>query len=149
LLWNGKIVTTEARAKEVRKIAEKFITLAINEYNNTVTVNKSIAEFDDKGEKTVVEKEIKNDAPSKLQARRMMMAYLYETPMSRREKESKHDYYMRTKNIKHPVVEKIFSDLAPKYDKRAQEVGRGGYTRILKLGPRRGDSAEMVALELV
>jgi large subunit ribosomal protein L17 len=140
LLWNGKIVTTEARAKEVRKIAEKFITLAIKEHNNTVNVTKQTADG---------EKEFKNDAPSKLSARRMMMSYLYNVPLTRGEKESKADYKARSREIPFPVVEKLFTEIAPKYEKRSQEVGRGGYTRILKMGPRRGDAAEMVVLELV
>ena len=144
LIWNGKIVTTEARAKEVRKIAEKYITMAVKEYNNTVTVKKNVFNG-----KTSEETEVKNDAPSKLHARRMMMAYLYDIPAVRLEKESKVEYRKRTGSTKHPVIEKLFNEIAPKYDKRGQEVGRGGYTRIIKMGPRRGDAAEMVVLELV
>ncbi|MGI6169512.1 MAG: bL17 family ribosomal protein [Christensenellales bacterium] len=140
LLWNGKIVTTEARAKEVRKIAEKFITLAIKEHNNTVMVKKQTADG---------EKEFRNDMPSKLSARRMMMSYLYNVPLTRKDDESKAQYKARLREITYPVVEKLFTELGPKYDKRSQEVGRGGYTRILKMGPRRGDAAEMVVLELV
>ncbi len=145
LIWNGRIVTTEARAKEVRSIAEKLITLAAKEYNNTVTVTKTV-----QNDKSQSEQEVVNDAPSKLHARRLIMSYLYDVKELKARDESKSDYRERTKEHKHPVVEKLFRELGPKYDKRAQELGQGGgYTRILKMGPRRGDAAEMVVLELV
>ena len=121
LLWNGKIVTTEARAKEIRPIAEKLITLAVKEYKNTVT-----------------------DMPSKLHARRQIMAYLYNMPLPRNEKETKPEYAKRSKETPHPVVEKLFREIAPKYEGR-----NGGYTRVLKLGPRRGDATEMAMIELI
>ena len=140
LLWNGKIVTTEARAKEVRPIAEKLITLAVREYNNTQTVTKQT--YNDK--KQIVEVEKVNDLPSKLHARRQIMAYLYDIPEAQQAKESKSEYKERTKDRRHAVVEKLFRDVAPKYEDR-----NGGYTRILKRGPRRGDAAEMVVLELI
>lgn len=145
LLWNGKIVTTEARAKEVRSIAEKLITLAVKEYSNSNTVEKDT--YNEKDQIVKVEKVV--DQPSKLHARRMIMSYLYDMPAPKEKGESKSDYKERTADRAHPVVEKLFRDLAPKYDKRNSEVGRGGYTRIYKLGPRRGDAAEMVVLELV
>ena len=140
LLWNGKIVTTEARAKEVRPIAEKLITLAVREYKNTQTVTKQT--YNDK--KQIVEVEKVNDLPSKLHARRQIMAYLYDIPEAQQAKESKSEYKERTKDRRHAVVEKLFRDVAPKYEDR-----NGGYTRILKMGPRRGDAAEMVVLELI
>lgn len=140
LLYNGKIVTTVARAKEVRPIAEKLITLAVSEYKNTVTVEKETR--NDKQQIVKVEKV--NDLPSKLHARRQIMAYLYDVPAAREDKETKREYAARTKSAGSPVVEKLFQELAPKYDGR-----NGGYTRILKMGPRRGDGAEMAVLELI
>ena len=140
LIWNGRIVTTEKRAKEVRPIAEKLITLAVSEYKNTVTVRKEV--HNDKDQ--VVEVEKINDLPSKLHARRQIMAYLYDVPEPKDKKESKSAYRERTKDRKHPVVEKLFRDIAPKIDGR-----KGGYTRIVKMGPRRGDAAEMAMIELI
>jgi len=140
LLWNGKIVTTEARAKEVRPIAEKIITLAVKEYKNTVTVEKETR--NDKQQIVKVEKH--KDLPSKLHARRQIMSYLYNIPMPKGEKESKSEYKAKVKGHNNPVVEKLFNEIAPKYDGR-----KGGYTRILKLGPRRGDACEMAVIELI
>lgn len=146
LIWNGRIETTQARAKEVRRVAERLITKAIREYNNTVTVTKSIKDASG----NVVSEEVVNDAPSKLAVRRQIMAYLNDIPQEKQPKESKYKYAQRTRDNKHPVVEKLFREIAPKYDKRAKELGQGGgYTRIVKMGPRRGDAAEMVILELV
>ena len=146
LLWYGRIETTEARAKEVRSIADKMITLAVREYKNTVEVEKK---FDNDKKQTVVEK-FTNDLPSKLAARRIMMSYLYDVKEAKLEDENKVEYKERTKDNKHPVVEKLFREYGPKYDARNQEKGsKGGYTRMIKKGPRRGDAAEVVILELV
>ncbi|MDL2225186.1 50S ribosomal protein L17 [Eubacteriales bacterium OttesenSCG-928-M02] len=137
LIWNGRIETTETRAKEVRSIAEKLITLAVKEHDNNVNVEKA--------GKTYI-----NDAPTKLAARRTMMAYLYDVKEPKDKKESKSDYRARTKDVKHPVVEKLMRELGPQYAARAKDLGQGGgYTRIIKIGPRRGDAAPMAILELV
>ncbi|MEG2189471.1 MAG: bL17 family ribosomal protein, partial [Christensenella sp.] len=136
-----KIETTFMRAKETQRIAEKLITKAIKQYDNTVEVEKTID-----GVKTMVT----NDAPAKLAARRMIISYLYNVSDAKQEKESKYEYKKRTGDINMPVVEKLFREIAPKYAQRAKDKGQGGgYSRIIKKGPRRGDSAEVVILELV
>ena len=134
LIWYGRIETTEARAKEVRRAAERLITLAVNECDNTIA--------------TTIE--TVNDAPSKLHARRIMMSYLYEIPDVKRKDEDKADWKERTKDVKYPVVEKLFREYGPKFKKRNEEKKcAGGYTRIYKLGPRRGDAAEMCVIEII
>ena len=146
LLWNGKIETTYARAKEVQKIAEKLITAAINTY--TDTIKKIETRKNNKGQEIKIE--LVNDGPKKLAARRKIMAYVYDVQEQRKEKESKANFKARTENIRHPLPEKIFNEYAPKYAQRAKELGtKGGYTRVIKLGARRGDAAEGAIIELV
>ncbi|MDL2205915.1 50S ribosomal protein L17 [Eubacteriales bacterium OttesenSCG-928-N13] len=146
LIWHGKIETTLARAKEVSSIAERLITLAARECDNTIEVQKET--LNDKQQAVTIT--VVNDKPSRLHARRQIMSYLYEIPLVREEDETRKEYNARSRENKHPVVEKMFREIGPKYKKRAEEKGTGGgYTRIIKKGPRRGDSAEMVILELV
>jgi len=146
LLWNGKIETTVERAKEVRKAAEKIITIAIRSHEDTVTVKKM--KLNQKNEQVAVE--FKNDGPKKLTARRRIMAKLPDLQEQKVAKESNANFKERTQDIKHPLIEKIFGEYAPKYGKRETELGKGGgYTRIIKLPVRRGDDANMCILELV
>ena len=137
LLMKGKIETTVARAKSLKSYVEKLITLAINSYEDVVTVKKG-------------DKEVMNDGPKKLAARRKIMASVYSVKEERKPGEKKADFIARTENIKHPLLDKIFNIYAPKYDARAKELGqKGGYTRILKVGIRKGDNAEMAIIELI
>lgn len=150
LLVNGKIVTTEAKAKEVRKIAEGLIALAVKEKDNfeEVTVTAKVARKDKDGKRvkevvdgkkvTVydeVEKKIKKDSASRLHARRQMLKVLYTAKESDGTEKG-------TKTI--DVTNKLFDEIAPKYADR-----NGGYTRIVKIGQRKGDGALEVLLELV
>ena len=150
LLYHGKIVTTQAKAKEVQKQVEGLIALAIKEKDNFETVKvkakvprkdkdgKRVKEVVDGKKVTVydeVEKEIKKDLPSRLHARRQILRVLYpvvENPGKKRDR----------KEV--DLVAKMFDEIAPKYVNR-----KGGYTRIIKIGQRKGDAAMEVVLELV
>lgn len=150
LFEHGKIITTEAKAKEVSKIAEKLIAIAVREKDNfdEVTVEAKVPEKDKNGRRvkkvedgrkvtvyTTVEKKIKKDQPSRLHARRQMLKVLY--PVT--EKGTKKS---ETVNVNMP--NKLFDEIAPKYVDR-----NGGYTRITKIGQRKGDGALEVLLELI
>lgn len=154
LLYRGKIVTTEAKAKEIRKIAEGIIALGIKEKDNfdTVTVTAKVARKDKDGKRVkevvdgkkvtkyeTVEKEIKKDLPSRMNARRKMVKVLYsvtEVPSTAAGKKK------ATKEV--DLVAKLFDEYGVKYANR-----NGGYTRIVKIGQRKGDGAMEVVLELV
>ena len=154
LIYHGQIRTTEAKAKEVQKIVEGLIALAVKEKDNyeTVKVQAKVALKDKDGKRVkevvdgkkvtkfdTVEKEIKKDLPSRLHARRQMLKVLYpitEVPTENAGKKR------NTKEI--DLVAKLFDEIAPKYESR-----KGGYTRIVKIGQRKGDAAMEVLIELV
>ena len=153
LLYNGKIVTTEAKAKEIRKVAEGLIAMAVKEKDNfeEVTVQAKVARKDSEGKrvkevvdgkkKTVydtVEKKIKKDMPSRLHARKQMNKVLYSVT------EVPAEAAGRKKNTKEvDLVAKLFDEIAPKYESR-----NGGYTRIVKMSRKRKRIAYIVDIKL-
>lgn len=151
LIYHGKIRTTDMKAKEIRKMAERLIAMAVREVENydEVTVTAKVPQKDANGKRikedkdgkkvTVyeeVEKTIKKDHSSRLNARRNMLKVLYPvtevSPTKRRQ----------AKRV--DLTEKLFDEIAPKYVDR-----NGGYTRIIKVGPRKGDAANEVIIELI
>ncbi|MCQ2409764.1 MAG: bL17 family ribosomal protein [Clostridia bacterium] len=146
LLWYGEIETTVDRAKSVRILAERLITLAVRTYQDDVKVTKNVTNA--KGEKVATE--FTNDGAKKLAARRRLMAELVDLQEFKGEKESKSEYKTRIKDTKHPLIEKMFKEYAPKYDALKNENGQGGgYTKILKTGFRRGDAAKTCIIKLI
>ncbi len=146
LLWHGKITTTKAKAKELKSYVEKIITKAIKVYDDNVEIE--VKKTDKKG-KEITEKSVK-DSAKKLAARRLIMAKLYDLQEVKPFSEKKSDFKARTGDVQHPLMEKLFNEIAPKYAQRAEELGQGGgYTRIYLLGQRRGDGAEEAVIELV
>lgn len=146
LLWHGRIETTLEQAKATARLAEKYITLAINSFEDVISEERTATNEKGKEEKTTLVK----DGPKKLAARRTLMAKLYDKKEEKGSKETKSAYKARTAQIQHPLIERLFDDLAPKYAKRAEELGtKGGYTRIIKTSLRRGDNAQKAIVELV
>jgi large subunit ribosomal protein L17 len=154
LIYHGKITTTETRAKEVRRIAEKLITLAVKEKDNftTQTVTAKVPQKDKDGKRVKVvengkkvtvynevERDIKKDNPSRLAARRKILSVLY--PVTKTPGDGRR---MRSESKPVDLAAMMFDKWGDRYAGR-----NGGYTRMIKIGPRRGDAAPMVLLELV
>ena len=146
LLWYGRIETTAEKAKELRSYVEKLITKAVNTYADTVEY--TVTKKDSKGKEVTVSGV--KDGAKKLAARRAIMAKTYDLQEIKEFNEKKSDFKTRTADVQHPLMDKIFNEIAPKYAARKEELGQGGgYTRIYLLGERRGDAAESAIIELV
>ena len=146
LLWYGRIETTLDRAKAAARYAEKCITLAVRSYKDVVTEEKDTKDSKGKEKKVTISK----DGATKLAARRKLIAMLEDRQEQRVKGEKKAAFNARKGDIKAPLIEKIFEDLAPKYAQRAEEKGTaGGYTRVIKTTIRRGDNAQLAIVELV
>ena len=146
LLWYGRIKTTAAKAKELQPYVEKIITKAMSVYD--LNEEKEVTKTDSKGKEVTVK--VVKDSAKKLAVRRAIMAKLRDLQEIKGLNEMKSEYKARTKDIQHPLLEKLFNEIAPKYAQRKEELGQGGgYTRIYLLGERRGDAAEEAIIELV
>ena len=128
------------KAKELRSYVEKLITKAVNTYDDNIEYE--VTKKDAKGKEITVTKV--KDGPRKLAARRAIMAKVYDRQETKAFNEKKSDFKARTADIQHPLMDKLFNEIAPKYAER-----NGGYTRIVRIGVRRGDNAEMAIIELV
>ncbi|MBQ7769577.1 MAG: 50S ribosomal protein L17, partial [Clostridia bacterium] len=146
LLWYGKIETTAEKAKELRSYVEKLITKAVNTYDDNIEFE--VTKKDNKGKEVKVTSV--KDGAKKLAARRAIMAKTYDLQEIKAFSEKKSEFKARTAGVQHPLMDKIFNEIAPKYAARKEELGQGGgYTRIYLLGERRGDGAEVAIIELV
>jgi len=154
LLYHGKIKTTVTRAKEVRKLTEKLITIAVKERNNytEVTVKTKVPRLNKDGKRIkedvngkrmtvfdTVDKTVKKDSASRLNARRKILSVVY--PVTEVPKEGRR---LRRNTKPVDMAAKMFDEIAPKYADR-----NGGYTRMIKIGQRKGDGAELAIIELV